>query len=177
MINLDLYLFNLINGLAGKWAWLDYTGIFFAKYLEYFIWLALVILLAFNIKKYWKIVLEAIMAGVVSRFILTTLIRLLWFRARPFVALNFIPLINKSADEASFPSGHASFYFAVSTIIYLYNKKLGNLFYIATFLITIFRIFVGIHWPADIFAGAILGIAVALIIHKILKKYEPSRAN
>ena len=72
---------------------------------------------------------------------------------------------------SSFPSGHAAFYFALSTIIYFYNKKAGLLFLFASFLISISRVFVGIHWPFDIFAGAIVGIFSGWIILKISKKF------
>ena len=170
-MNIDLYLFNLINSFAGHWAWLDYTGMFFAKYFEYFLWFVLFLFLVVNLKKYWKMILEAFIAAVFTRFILTEAIRWLWFRPRPFVSLNFIPLINKSAAEASFPSGHASFYFALSTIVYYYNKKAGVLFYIATFLIVISRIFVGIHWPLDILAGAVIGVLMGWILNKFFRRH------
>lgn len=111
------------------------------------------------------------MAAVITRFALTALIRWLWFRPRPFVALNFIPLIDQSPKEASFPSGHASFFFALSTIVYFYNKKAGILFYIASFFIVIGRIFVGIHWPLDILAGAILGILMGWLLNKLFRKH------
>lgn len=179
-MNLDLYIFNLINWFAGKWAWLDYLGMFFAQYFEYFLWLCLLLFLVVSFKKYWRMVLEAVIAAVLTRFVLTAIIRWLWFRPRPFVALNFIPLINQSAKEASFPSGHASFYFALSTIVYCYNKKAGILFYIGSFLIVIARVFVGIHWPLDILAGAVLGVLTGWILnwlfrkhaHKIIKGYN-----
>jgi len=170
-MNLDLYLFNLINGFAGRWQWLDYLEMFFAQYFEYFLWIALILFLVINVKKYWKIVVEAFLAAGITKFILAEFIRWLWFRPRPFVSLNFIPLINQSADEASFPSGHASFYFAMSTIVYLYNKKVGILFYIATILITLARVFSGVHWPSDILAGALLGIFTAWILNKLFRKY------
>lgn len=170
-MNIDLYLFNLINGLADKWEWLDYAGIFFAKYCEYFLWLGLIIFLFVNIKKNWKIFLEAFLAAGISRFVFTIIIRLLWFRSRPFLALGLMPLINKDPNEASFPSGHASFYFALSAVIYFYNKKLGMLFYAVSSLVVLARIFVGVHWPADILAGALLGILTAWLIHKLAKKY------
>ncbi|OGZ84161.1 MAG: hypothetical protein A2599_00630 [Candidatus Staskawiczbacteria bacterium RIFOXYD1_FULL_39_28] len=169
---IDLYLFNLVHGFARRWEWLDYFGIFFAKYLEYFLLACLLVLLAVSFRKYWRMVLGALVAGVFSRFVLAEIIRWLWFRPRPFVVLNFSPLISKSAEEASFPSGHATFYFALSTIIYLYNKKLGWFFYIASFLIVISRVFVGIHWLSDILVGAIIGTAVAFILNKLFKKYE-----
>lgn len=171
-MNLDLYIFNLINGFTGRWQWLDYLAMFFAQYFEYFLWLCLFLFLAINFKKYWKMVLEAAIAAVFTKFVLAEMVRWLWFRPRPFVALNFIPLINQSAKEASFPSGHASFYFALSTIVYFYNKKLGIFFYVASFFIVIFRVFVGVHWPSDILAGAVLGILIGWLLNKLFKKYE-----
>ena len=171
MFNLDLYFFNLINGLAGKWIWLDYSEMFFAQYCEWILWLALILFLVVNVKKNWKVFFEAFLAAGISRFVLAEIIRWLWFSPRPFVVLNFIPLISKSSNEASFPSGHASFYFALSTIVYIYNKKAGIVFYITSFLIVLARVFVGVHWPSDILAGAILGILTAWILNKFIKKY------
>src|SRR3989344_5225703 len=150
--------------------WLDYFGMFCAEYFECFLLFALAIFLVVNFKKYWKMVLEALVAAVFSRFIVAEIIRWLWFRPRPFVAENFIPLISQSPVEASFPSGHATFYFAFSTIIYFYNKKAGIIFFAASFLIALARVFVGIHWPSDILAGAILGVAVAWALNKAVKK-------
>lgn len=150
---------------------MDYAGIFFAKYLPYIFVACLIFLLIYNYRKYREMVLVSLFAGVASRFIIGEVIRFLWFRPRPFVSLNFIPLVEKSASEASFPSGHALFYFAVATSVYLYNKKLGIIFYVASFLICISRVFVGIHWPSDILAGALIGIFTALLIYKLFKKY------
>ncbi|MEK7562264.1 MAG: phosphatase PAP2 family protein [Patescibacteria group bacterium] len=171
-MSLDLYLFNLINGFAGKWAWLDYSAIFFAKYCEYILWLCLILFLVFGFKKKLEMVVLAIISGAVSRFIIGFIIRFLWFRPRPFLAQNFIPLINQSPAEASFPSGHALFYFALATIVYFYNKNLGILFFISSFLIALSRVFVGVHWPSDILAGAIIGILTGLLFYKLFKKHE-----
>jgi len=170
-MNIDLYIFNLINGFAGKWQWLDYTEMFFAKYFEYFLWFCLVLFLVVNVKKYWRMVAEAIIAAGLTKFVLAEGIRWLWFRPRPFVSLNFIPLIEQSPTEASFPSGHASFSFALSTIVYFYNKKAGIAFYIASTLIVLARVFVGVHWPSDILAGAILGILMGWILNKLFRKH------
>ena len=174
-MNIDLYIFNLINGLAFKWYWLDFIGFFIAKYSEYILALALVLFSAINFRRYWRMFLEAIIAAVFTRFVLAEIIRWLWFRPRPFVTNNVNLLIDYNAKEASFPSGHASFYFALSTIIYFYNKKIGIIFYIASLFIVLARVFVGIHWPSDILAGAIIGILVGLVLNKIFKKYFPAK--
>jgi len=170
-MNIDLYLFNLINQFAGRWVWLDYVAMFCADYLGYILLLLLLVLLAVNYKKYWKMIIEAVIAAAITRFVLADFIRWLWFKPRPFVAENFIPLIDQSPKEAAFPSGHASFFFALSTIVYFYNKKLGILFYVASFFIVISRVFVGVHWPLDILAGAILGILMGWILNKLFRKH------
>ncbi|TSC95142.1 MAG: Bacitracin transport permease protein BCRC [Parcubacteria group bacterium Licking1014_1] len=175
-MNLDLYLFNLVNGFVGRWLWLDYLGMFLAQYFEYFLLVILSVLIYFWNKsryKYFKEsreVWEGLVAIIVSRWVSVPIIRFLWFRPRPFVVENFIPLINQSPLEASFPSGHAAFYFALSTTIYLHNKKAGVLFYIASLLIVLARVFAGAHWPSDILAGAVLGILTAWTANKVFKK-------
>jgi len=170
---MDLYIFNLINGLAGKSAWLDKLGIFFAYYFEYILVAVLLFLLIFRFKKDVKMVLIAFVCAVVSRFVITSSIRHFWFRPRPFLTEKVNLLVNYDGKEASFPSGHASFFFALSTVLFLYNRKLGILFYLFTILITLSRIFIGIHWPSDVLAGALIGIFIGWLGFKIInKKYE-----
>jgi len=168
---MDLYLFNLINQFAGKWICLDALGIFFAKYFEYVLLLSLLLFLAVGFRKYWKMIIQAFISAVLARLVIVSFIRLLWSRSRPFIENNVNLLIDYPV-KPSFPSGHAAFYFALSTIIFLYNKKIGILFFIASFLICLTRIFVGIHWPSDILAGAIIGILSALLIKKASEKIE-----
>ena len=170
-MNLDLLIFNFINSFAGKSVLLDYFGIFCAQYLGYVLLFVLLVFLIINFKKYWKMVLEAIIAALFTRFILTAIIWSLWFKPRPFVDLNFIPFIDQSAKQSSFPSGHASFYFALSTIVYYYHKKAGIFFYISSFFIVLARVFVGVHWPSDILAGAILGIIMGWVLNILFRKY------
>ena len=173
MIALDLTLFNFINSFAGRWHWLDVLGTFFAEYFLYLLLLALFIFLLKDFKKYWRMVAESLIAAVFVRFVVVEIMRRVFFRPRPFVYHNVHLLLpSVSANEAAFPSGHASFCFALSTIIYGYNKKAGVFFYIGSFLIVIARVFVGVHWPSDILAGAVLGIVMGWILNKIFKKFS-----
>ncbi len=170
MIHIDIYVFQLINGLAGKWIWLDTFGIFFAEYFEYILVFCLLLFLLKNFKKYWQMIWQAIFAGIISRVVFTEIIRLLLPRPRPFVENQISQLINHASTPA-FPSGHAAFYFAIATVICFYNKKAGFLFFLASFLICLGRVFCGIHWPLDILAGAIVGIFSGwLVIHFYRKR-------
>lgn len=111
------------------------------------------------------------LSAILARFIIVDTIRLFWERPRPFVD-NHINLLLDRLNQSAFPSGHAAFFFAIATIIYFYNKKAGLLFFMASFLITIPRIFTGVHWSSDILAGAIVGILSALLIILSFRKFS-----
>lgn len=163
---MDYFLFQQINDLAGRWICLDALGIFFAKYFGYLLVVSVFIIFW----RKWKIILQAFSAAVLARFGVVELIRWFWEKPRPFVENN-VNLLLERTDAASFPSGHAAFFFGLSTVVYFYNKKAGILFFIASFLISIARVFVGIHWPSDILAGVLVGIFSGWLITKIFKKF------
>ncbi len=168
---MDLYLFRLINNYALKWHWLDLMGKFCAQYLGYFLVLILIVLLFIKPKKYWKLIIRAGTAAIAARFVFVEIIRWLFPRPRPFLQLQNVNLLLKDVDHIhhSFPSGHATFFFALATSIYLYNKKFGYFFLLSAFLISLARVFIGVHWPSDVVIGSLVGIFSAVLIHKAFK--------
>lgn len=167
---MDYFLFQQINGLAGKFVCLDTLGIYLAEHFEYVLFFCLFLFLLKNFKKYWPMIAQGLAAAILARFGIVELIRWLWERPRPFVENNVNLLLDK-INVAAFPSGHAAFFFALSTVIFLYNKKAGLFFFFASFLISIARVFCGIHWPSDIIGGAIVGIFSGWLVFKIARKF------
>lgn len=165
-MNLDILIFQQINGLAGRWACLDALGIFFAEYFIYILGGAALLLFRKNLRR----ALWAILAVVLARFGIAELIRLFWLRPRPFVENN-VNLLVEMAAKPSFPSGHASACFALSYIVYHYNKRAGIYFFIASALVSVARVFVGVHWPLDILGGAAVGVLAGWIIVKISRRF------
>lgn len=163
---MDFLIFSLLNNLAGKYQWLDYLIIFFARYFEFF----LVVFVVVFFRKRVSVLLTAFSAAIFSRFILVEAIRLIWFRPRPFVNREVILLLPYDASKAAFPSGHAAFYFALSTIVYIYNKKAGYFCFAASFLISIARVFAGVHWLSDIIGGIVVGVVGGYFLNNLLKK-------
>ncbi len=164
MINQALFL--KINNLADP-IWLDKLAIFFAVYVG-FVLLAFLVYLWFSKPASRRMVIIALIAGGVARFGVTGLIRFFYPHPRPFDFMQVRQLISESGS--SFPSGHASFFFAISTVVFLYNRKLGWLFFAASALMGVARIYVGVHWPLDILGGIVVGILTAVLINWIYKK-------
>jgi undecaprenyl-diphosphatase len=167
----DYFIFQQINKFAGRWYFLDALSIFFAKYLGYFLIFLLFLFLIKDFKKYLPIVIQGFLAAIVARLGFTEIIRLFWNRPRPFIG-NHINLLLNHPASFSFPSGHAAFFFGLSTIVYFYNKKAGYLFFLASFLISIARVFTGLHWPSDILAGAIIGVFSGWLIILFSRKFS-----
>ncbi len=179
IFELNQNLFNLIYNFNKENLLFNFLGIFLAKYLPYL----LVILFFYNLlngnfflkkeilyPKKTKIFLflETILVLILSRGIVTEFIRFFWPQKRPFDALNIKALIAESGP--SLPSGHAAFLFALAAIVFLWNKKWGIVYFVFAFLNGLARIYVGVHWPLDILAGALVGIISAVIVSLLFKK-------
>ncbi|OGE85634.1 MAG: hypothetical protein A3J48_04075 [Candidatus Doudnabacteria bacterium RIFCSPHIGHO2_02_FULL_46_11] len=167
--SLDLNIFHSINQIAGRFGWLDRFVVFFA--VQAIVVLAvLVILLWFmdfglDRKKNRYAVVMAIEALILARLILTPIIRELLPRVRPFVENNVNLLISQSPLEPGFPSGHAVMAFALALPVFVYNRKAGTWLLFLALLISLSRVFVGVHYPGDIAFGFILSFLVVLFIN------------
>ena len=101
--------------------------------------------------------------------LLSFIIKPLFGRIRPDVVPHWAPF-----SDASFPSGHA----ANSAIVYLslaafaagYVSRPGGRFYLMVLafviavLIGLSRLYLGVHWPTDVFAGWLIGAGWATVV-------------
>lgn len=92
---------------------------------------------------------------------------------RPFMTLANVHLLENTQDSLySFPSGHCARIFVLITIFILnmkysikeHSKLISAILVIFGVLIMISRVYVGAHYPIDVFGGAILGIVCGLIV-------------
>ncbi len=91
------------------------------------------------------------------------LIRALVGRQRPFEVIEgLVPLVSHSPGN-SFPSNHAAASFAVSFFIYFINPRFGVLFFFLSFLVSVSRLYAGLHFPSDVLAGMLVAASFALL--------------
>ena len=161
-MNLDLYLFNLINGYAKKSKLLDFFAKLFAVYSGYF--LILIIILYAIIYRDIKILIFPFLAMFFARFIINQSIYKIYKKKRPQEVLEINSLIEKP-HYPSFPSSHTAVFFALSFSVLPYNITLGLLFCVISFFMALSRIFCGVHWPLDVLAGIFSGLISFIIIY------------
>ncbi|TSC88783.1 MAG: bacitracin transporter permease BcrC [Parcubacteria group bacterium Gr01-1014_3] len=169
MRSIDLYLFNLVHDLAGASRLLDLSGIFLAKYLGYFLILATIAFLLSEKAKFISNSIFILLSLLLSRGLIAETIRFIYPRLRPFVALDFEPLVNHLSSPA-FPSGHASFYFALAMALIVLNYRWKWWVLAAAIVMGVARIFAGAHWPLDILSGAIVGIFSVFVVKYLLPR-------
>lgn len=96
-------------------------------------------------------------------------------RIRPYDLLGFSILVPPLADF-SFPSGHTSSSFAAATAIYAMNRRWGTVAYVFAVLMGISRLYLGVHFPTDVLAGAVIGFVMAkltlLCLHSINNSFK-----
>lgn len=168
---LEKEIFDVIFSLAHQSKILDWFLVFFADYLAYALVLGFLITL-FRSKdwkdKFYQFAFIAL-SVILSRFLITEIIRFAYFRLRPFAALEIEPLIDYPS-VAAFPSGHAAFFFAMAFAIFFINRKLGIWYISGAVLMGLARVAVGVHWPLDIVGGALVALLSVIVVRWILNR-------
>ncbi|TSC60949.1 MAG: bacitracin transporter permease BcrC [Parcubacteria group bacterium Gr01-1014_107] len=176
---MDTFLFQKINSLVGAYSFLDKIVWFLAEPLAYILvglgLLALFWPQVLGLKKSLPVV-WALAAALFARLLVKNLIVFFYNRPRPFDVLEVNQLATQESF-ASFPSGHAIFFFTLATVLILYNRKLGALLFAGATLIGISRVFAGLHWPSDVIFGASLGMLIGVLTFILAERTAPRVKN
>ena len=97
-------------------------------------------------------------------------------RIRPYDVISSLNILVKPERSFSFPSGHATASFAAAWALFrLAPKKVGVPALLLAILIALSRLYVGVHYPTDVLAGAAIGILSGEISVRLIRSRRVSR--
>jgi len=84
-------------------------------------------------------------------------------RPRPYEVHQDIWLTGIPLDRFSFPSGHTLHAVAFTTVALVYYPALASLLVPFAVMVGLSRVILGLHYPSDVLAGALIGLLLAVI--------------
>jgi undecaprenyl-diphosphatase len=134
--------------------WLTYLGSHYA--------VILFIILSWIITKQRKFLRHLVLLYAIQSAVIYGL-KFLVQRQRPLSFLEMASKLSKGPGEIldpSFPSAHGDFSFMMATLLALWFPRYRILFFIVAGFISWTRIYLGVHYPTDVIAGALLGYGI-----------------
>jgi undecaprenyl-diphosphatase len=179
MAYFDVPILHAINGFCGN-SWvmdrlISHLALNFKWAIPLCVWWVLWFQPAENQLLRRKVLLVIIVTVMLSLVVNRTISVLMPYRVRPMETPGIgyrLPLFEegfKYADfEAwsSFPSDQATYFFAFAAGFWLFSARLGLAMYAYSTLIALSRVYLGTHFPSDVTVGALLGIAVQLVLNR-----------
>jgi len=166
-MQIDSIIFRLLNSLVGHGEVFDLLVIFCVQYLPYITVLAVLFFVwrqRESLKSGLNLAIKIFIPALIARFAFAEIIKEAIARPRPFIDLTDAHTLLEEGSY-SFPSGHATFFFALALSVYYLDEKWGKYLFAVATLISVGRVIAGIHYPLDIVAGALVGLFVASLIH------------
>ncbi len=182
--NVDVNLFRLINNSRGEF------GDAIAPYVVHSVIPASVIvpgglILSGRINKNYYDENTGILTGLsfITSTGITLALKNIIKRDRPFTVLKDVKITERdrfATDKYSFPSGHTASSFSLATSLTLrYNDKpfiiAGSFLYAS--VVSIGRIYQGVHYPSDVLAGMVVGAGSAALIYSLRKEIITAKNN
>lgn len=164
---INIELFRMFNDLGKEIIFLNPIMIFFAKYMKYFLLFG-IIMYWFTRKRENRIMIISSMFAFVVAEVFGAIAGAIHSNNQPFVELNNVNQLIGHAIDNSFPSDHAIEFFSICITFLLFKKNLRYIWLAIAILVSFSRIWVGVHYPADILVGAILGIIGAALCYWII---------
>jgi undecaprenyl-diphosphatase len=173
---IDQQLFLFLNGFHNPFwdqvmYWISYKFTWIPLYLSVLIYLIV------KQKKYAYIsILLLVLAAILADQMSVNLFKNVFLRYRPCHNLDIQPLVHlvneHCGGQYGFVSSHAtnSFAFAILSALIINKRNISILLVVWAIVVSYSRIYLGVHYPADILGGAILGTGIAILLHFVYQQ-------
>jgi undecaprenyl-diphosphatase len=129
--------------------------------------------LLFSRKKEIRTLGLIMLAGLTVSFYFVSGLKAFIARPRPFLVLTDVITLAKE-KSMSFPSGHATTSFMAAAALAACFKKYAAAFYSFAAAVAFSRVYMGVHYPSDVLAGALTGTAIGWILVRTQKAITTS---
>ena len=171
LLNIDGSLFIFINStLANPVTDFIMPVITNDNFLRVVYGLAIISILVFGKKRLLAVAIFSIFVLVLTDQSSSTFLKPFFERLRPCKVME-VHLLVGCGSGYSFPSSHAANIFGQAMFFGILYRRLAKYLVIFAFLVGVSRVFVGVHYPLDVVAGAILGTAMALGMKLVYTRY------
>jgi undecaprenyl-diphosphatase len=118
----------------------------------------------------WPVTLLPVAAALLAASALSAVLKEVADRARPSVADTAMTTLTALPADASFPSGHALSAFAAAGVVTVLHPRLRVPALALAALVGVSRVYLGVHYPLDVLAGAALGLAVSAVVLVVARR-------
>ena len=110
--------------------------------------------------------------------VLNVIMKNLFSRIRPYEVIDELTRIVPAPSDFSFPSGHAGHSFAAAVVMMvMLPRKYGVPALVLAILISVSRLYVGVHYPTDVLGGCIIGTIMAILSILTVKAIEKRKSE
>jgi undecaprenyl-diphosphatase len=157
-MNWDAVLFYAINGIAGRFEWLDAAMRFFAHPSPGYLGIAVAVVL-WAWWSWWEslFAVPAMASAVGIADAMGAQLKHLVERLRPCVTLPDVHLLGDCGRLFGFPSNHAINTAAMAAFLHALYPKTGWISWPIVVLVGMARIYTGVHYPGDVAGGWLIG--------------------
>jgi undecaprenyl-diphosphatase len=116
----------------------------------------------------WKVAALCALTSAGLGLLVNQAIAHVWARERPFAAHPAqTVLLAPASHDPSFPSDHATAAFAIAFAVLFFGRRLGAFFLAFAAVVAVTRVFVGLHYPADVLGGVLVGLLAAALVVRV----------
>ncbi|MGN1402329.1 MAG: undecaprenyl-diphosphatase [Bacillus sp. (in: firmicutes)] len=163
----NVTLFRMINDLGKEYEYVNPIFIFIAEY-TVFLLAGMLLMYWFTRTKNNRIMAISALIAFVAAEITGKLAGKLHSNENPFAELSGVSQLIEKEINNSFPSDHTILFFSICMTFVFFRKKGSYIWLILAFLVGVSRVWVGVHYPADILAGAAIATISAYICYRIV---------
>jgi undecaprenyl-diphosphatase len=128
------------------------------------LWIGLALLIAVLHPSRWAAATQVVLAVLVTGLLSDHAAKPLFNRARPFESYADTEVFVHKPTTRSMPSGHAAQAVAAAYALSRLAPESQYVFWFLGVMVAWSRVYLGVHYPADLIVGALLGAAVAKFV-------------